>query len=288
MLWPGVEDLRIVRVPKRGDERGARLVHALARGHWRDGATPLKSSGDAGVFGCVLAGEEVVVKTMRIATARDRLRASMGATRLGRQWRGASILEKAGVRAAMPLVLLRGYDDADSIVETLVIERVAGKSLLEHLRDRDLLYEETRALTESMAVDLEAMWVRAFNRDHKPSNLVVERTEDGVRAVVVDTVGVRRLRGVASGSNAKLARMLASLWIEALGVGHPPTVREAYRLVCRVCDAPTPKGKKKPGWSRARSFGFARTMWALASDIVREHPDPTPKDSPFPDAHAGA
>lgn len=288
MLWPGVEDLRIVRVPKKGDDLGARLAHALARDNWCDDALPLKSTHDAGVFASLLAGEDVVIKTMRLASAKDRFRASIGATRLGRQWSGAELLEKTGVRAARPLALLRGFDDAGVIVETLIIERVVGKTLLEHLRDRDLFYDEVQTLTESMAVDLEAMWVRAFNRDHKPSNLVVERTDEGVRAVVVDTVGVRKLRGLASGSNAKLARMLASLWIEAVGVGYPPTVREAYRLVCRVCDAPTPKGKKKPGWSRQRSFGFARTMWALASDIVRDHGDPTPKDSPFPDAHAGA
>ena len=288
MLWPGVEDLRISRVPKKGDDLGARLAHALARDAWRDAALALKTTDDAGVFACLLAGQDVVVKTMRLASVKDRFRASVGATRLGRQWAGAELLETIGVRTARPLALLRGFDDSGAIVETLVLERVVGKSLLEHLRDKDLTADEVRSLTESMAVDLEAMWVRAFNRDHKPSNLVVERTDDGIRAVVVDTVGVRRLRGLASGSNAKRARMLASLWIEAVGVGHPPTILEAYRLVCRACDAPTPKGKRKPGWARQRSFGFARTMWALASDIVRDHGDPTPKDSPFPDAPAGA
>ena len=285
MLEPGVEDLRIVRVPKKGDELGARLAHALARSGWRAGATVLKDAESGSVFDADLAGTGVVIKTMRMTTAKERFRAGLGLTRLGRQWSGAELLEKIGVRTARPLALCRGFNDEGDIVETLILERIEGKSLLEHLRDRDLSDSEVRALTESMAVDLESMWVRAFNRDHKPSNLIVERTAEGVRAAVVDTVGVRRLRGLSSGSNAKLARMLASLYIEAVGVGHPPTTRAAYRLVCRVCDAPTPKGKRKPGWSRERSFGFARTMWALVTDIVRGHEDPTPKDSPFPDRH---
>ncbi|GAB4549934.1 MAG: hypothetical protein Tsb0013_11460 [Phycisphaerales bacterium] len=288
VLRPGVHDLRIVRVPKGGDDAGARLAHALTRGLWIDDATVLKDTPGATVFDATLAGTPVVIKTMRLDGLADRVRADAGLSRLMRQWRGAQLLEKSGVRTAAPLVMCRGFGEDGAIVETLVIERIEGRSLLEHLRDRDLTDDEVRALTESMAVDLEAMWVRAFNRDHKPSNLIVERTDTGVRAAVVDTVGVRRLRGLGAGSNAKLARMLASLWIEAVGVGCPPSVREAYRLVCRVCDAPTPKGGRKPGWSRRRSYGFARTMWALASDIVHAHGDPTPRDSPFPDRHGGA
>ncbi len=287
MLWPGTESLRIVRAPKGGDALGDGLAHALGSGQWRADALILKDSDDGTVIEAELAGTPVVLKTMALRTLGDRFKSGLGLSRHMRQWNGARTLEKAGVRAAMPLVMCRGFGERGEIIETLVLPRIEGKSLLEHLRDRDLTDAEVRSLTESLATDLEAMWLRAFNRDHKPSNLMIERTEEGLRAVVVDTVGVRRLRGLASGSNHKLSRMLASLWLEPTGARCPPTTREAYRLVCRVCDAPAPKGKKKPGWTVRRSFGFARTMWALASDIVREHGDPTPRDSPFPDRSRG-
>lgn len=287
MLYPGLEGARLIRVPKGDDALAHRIAAALARPTWREGAGVLKANDDGAVFDAVLSGTPVVVKTQRVRTLGDRLKGSLGVSRLMRQWNGAVTLDRVGVRAAMPLALLRGFGDDGGIVETLVLERVEGRSLLEHLRDEDLTHEEWRALIESMAVDLEAMWLRAFNRDHKPSNLIVVREGDAVRAVVVDTVGVRRLRGFGTGSNPRLARMLASLWIEAWGVGCPPSVGCAYRLVCRVCDAPTPKGKTKPGWTRAKGFGAARTMWGMAWAIVRDHGDPTPKDSPFPERHGG-
>jgi hypothetical protein len=287
MLWPGVENLRLTRVPRGGEERAVTLVRGLARAGWREGAGVLKGGDDGAVFDALVAGEGVVIKTRRVRTARDRLSSALGTSRLGRQWNGATALDAIGVRAAMPILLCRGVDEQGAIIETLVMERIEGKTLLEHLRDRDLEDAEVRALTESMARDLEAMWLRAFNRDHKPSNLVVAREGGDVRAVVVDTVGVRRNRGTAVGSNTRLARMLASLWIEPTGARCPARVREAYRLVCRVCDAPTPKGKKKAGWERRKAYGFARRLWSQARSIVEAHGDPTPRDSPFPIGRAG-
>ncbi len=283
MLWPPSQRVTALRTASGRADEAVAIQRALLSGDWRADAEVLKDAPGGCVFGAQIGGAGYVFKTQPVRTLRDRLRSSLGRSRLARQWRGAEALTKIGVRTARPLLLARGLDDAGQITEVLVIERLAGRSLLEHLRDDDLTTDELRALTESMAIDLEAMWLRAFNRDHKPSNLIVVPDDElGLRCAVVDTVGVRTLRGVRAGSDQKLARMLASLYIEPLGVGCAPGVRRWYRLVCRVCDAPAPKGKRKPGWSPRAAFGFARTLAARAGRIVTEHGDPTPKDNPFP------
>lgn len=281
MLWPGVDSLRVLRTPARGDDRATRLADALARGSWRDDAVTLKDNQDGSVIAATLAGTPVVLKTAIVRTVTDRLKSGLGLSRHERQWSGAITLEKIGVRAAQPLALCRGFDDEHRNVETLVIEHLEGRSLIEHLRDDDLSDDDWRALTQSLAHDFEAMWLRAFNRDPKPSNIVVVREEGDIRAAFVDTVGVRRLRGFGVGSNAKLARMLASLWIEPSGARCTPSVRRAYRLVCAVCDAPQPKGNTKPGWTKAGAYRAARRLWNMSAQTVREHGDPTPTDTPF-------
>ena len=283
MLWPPSERVTAVRTAAGSAEEAFVVQRALQQGTWRSGAAVLKESAGGCVFEAQIAGKSYVLKTHPVRTLQDRVRSSLGRSKLARQWRGAEILTTIGVRTAAPVLLARGLDESGELLEVLVIECLQGKSLLEHLRDDDLDANEQRLLTESMAVDLEAMWLRAFNRDHKPSNLIVVPDDDrGLRCAVVDTVGVRALRGVRAGSDHKLARMLASLYIEPLGTGCAPEVLCWYRLVCRLCDAPQPKGKRKPGWSTRAAFGFARTLAGRAGRIVNEHGDPTPKDNPFP------
>ena len=278
MTRPPTESIRLLRVASAGE--GA-LARALAEPGWERDAQVLKENEEGSVVAATLAGRAVVIKTMPLRTPADRIRSVANRSRLARQWRGALVLRKAGVRTAEPLALLQGVGGRGERVESLILERLEGRTLLEHLRDRDLTFDEAAQLVESMAGDLERMFFTAFNRDHKPSNLVVVRERGALRAVVIDTVGVRRLRGLSGASNTRLARMLANLVIEPMGVGCAPSVYWRHRLICRVCDYPRPKAQAKPGWSKPRARMFARRLMAMADELVRGHGDPTPKDNPF-------
>jgi len=175
-----------------------------------DGGSVLKwatdASREAGTHADA-ASRVLIAKTMR-QDGFDRLKCAAHASRLHRQWRGSERL--AGIAPTAPLIaLVRGQRDQQSVL-TLLMGEVPGPTLLEQMATgaADDLAEPVGSLLGRLTRS------RLFNRDPKPSNLIV--SPDGL--AMIDTVAIRRtLQPVRS-----LARMLAALVLEPTSVGCPP------------------------------------------------------------------
>lgn len=214
---------------------------------------------------------EVVIKVDPLDTPKKKLQALVRRTKAFRQWRGAALLERAGVRTAQPLAVLRGRS-ALGPCEMLVLASLPGRTLLEWAASPDLGVRDQHALAAEVGAWTRSLWQRdLFNRDHKPSNIVVYDLGEGRLACsLVDTVDVRRVAPLPLpwlGTETALEAMLAKLWIECAGCGLAP--RRA--LTARVCLAAAHGGSKT-----AR-----KQLWRDVYAIVRSHGDPRPKDDPL-------
>lgn len=283
---------------------------ALAMGvrseQWRAAARALKR--DARVI--VRAGDmpgtgaggafraRIVVKTWRLTRVKDLLNIALGRTQGLRHWRGAMLLTRLGVATAAPLALFRVGRE-----ETLVMREVPGKSLLAHLDEwergvGDLRAGEAGAIARAVGAQVrrlaDAGW---FNRDNKPSNLIVidhgapgtapgtapgaapgtaPGTAPGVRPgtgtgthaggrfeiALIDVVGIRRDRLRVGG-----LRMLVSLMLEPMGVGRAP--RRAMRMrTLKEASGGAPLAARK-------------SAWRAVEQAIDEHGDPTPRINPL-------
>jgi len=264
-----------------GEPRGAWLAALTAPGAL-EGAEVLKREGEDWVAAATLrvAGVDrrVVVKRRRGRGVVEGIKTLAGAGRLMRQWRGSTWLAARGIATARPLALLRRWGPSCG-EEVLVMERLEGPSLLECLASRGLTRGQERALAEEVG-RMAARMVAAgrYNRDHKPSNLIVTGVDERSATVaVIDAVAIR----VSVGGLRGLERMLASLVIEPTGCGHPPTAWEMRRVVRAaagelVARVPTFRGREG-----ARVGALARVLWRAAAEVVEGHGDPTPRVDPL-------
>ncbi len=153
-------------------------------------------------------------------TVAGRLKSFLRCSRAFRHWRGAAWLAEHGFRTAACYSLLRGrvtWRGPGIDKEILIMEALPGKSVLHHLADRDLGVGQEHALARAlgrMLADLAR--AGAYNRDGKPSNLIVTRT-DPPEIAVIDCVAIRAARG----ASMPLERSAARLLIEPRGVGCP-------------------------------------------------------------------
>ncbi len=140
-----------------------------------------------------------------------------GGSRAQRQWRGAELIEKAGVATSTPLALLRGRTgDGPGMGEWLALEFLSGDAVIDLLNRGGLSQQAERALAERLGALVRTLVTAGvFNRDHKLSNLV--RRPDGAIGVI-DTVGVRKTRD----QRRACARMLAAMVYESHGLGLLP------------------------------------------------------------------
>jgi len=262
----------------------ARAVAALVSdGEWAERAEVLKENQRTSVLAGTLAlrdpaGEEheapVVVKTQRLDRAKDLWSRLFGSTRLLREWRGSELLRHAGVPAARPFVLYRGDGEGGRARESLLSERLPGRTLLEWMAlsgtDGGLTGAQERAVATEVGRQV-ALIARAglVNRDHKPSNLIAaEPAGEALRVGVIDAAGVRTCRDAQSA----VRRMLFALTVEPIGAG--VSARSALRMrALRSC---------------LRELGAAdtlreeaRRLWREIEEMLRDHGDPTPEDDPL-------
>ncbi|QOJ00181.1 MAG: hypothetical protein HRU70_06645 [Phycisphaeraceae bacterium] len=177
----------------------------------------IKRDGGVSVHRARMVGRDVVVKCWELGSVWSRLKSAWRVSRAYRHCRGSERLAGAGVRVARPMVLAtdRGWRR-----EVLVMEALGGPSVLEVAAGRaGLSAREEHAV--GLAVGRQVAWLAlqgVFNRDHKPSNLIVTSAdEEDAEVSVIDTVDVRRGKGMGGAY-----RMLAMLVIEPTGVGVAP------------------------------------------------------------------
>jgi tRNA A-37 threonylcarbamoyl transferase component Bud32 len=261
VLWAGREEL------------ASAWREALADRPWVRGER-IKMDGDRGVWRTSALGSVVCVK-VRPARGLRRARAGLGLTDLGRSVRGAHLLARAGVGCAR--VFAHALVGAD---EVLVTEWLEGPTLLERLASGD---EVGRASMLDRAGDLIGHQLRAglFNRDHKPSNVIVTSADGSLG--LVDVGGVRRTMRSGSGMVVCGARMCASVAIEPMGVGYGLSEAELDLVVASAAAAAcSGVVSVSPGYLRPR-------MARLVRRLIETHGDATPRVDPLRSAsgHAG-
>ncbi|MEQ9616573.1 MAG: hypothetical protein RLN60_00915 [Phycisphaerales bacterium] len=221
-----------------------------------ENAELLKEDERTSVFGGEASVGPVVVKTMRVDRLKDRASAVLGRTRLMRQWDGWEVLRPHGIESPDCYALVRDGD-----VETLVMRRVWGKTLLRHIEECGSDLVTRRKLCGVVADFLDSLeHPDAFLRDGKPSNLIV--SDDFQHLWAIDTVDVRR--GAKPEDRLK---QFAMLLIEPIGLGHSVAHTDRLRVL-RDLFALTvlPISEEwDTGWKK---------NWRAVEKIIEAHDDP--------------
>jgi len=229
----------------------------------------------------VFAYESLILKVHTPSGWLDRLRTRRQHGRLARQVQGAALLASARIFA--PRTLAHGMASwSGQIVEILVIERIAGQTLLQLLAaPRGNPSAEHNAADRAGELIARLLMAGLFNRDGKPSNLIVA-SEQG-HLCVIDSVGVRPLRTKREWHEA-MARMLSSLLIEPLGVGllvrRTLARRVLYSMHRCLWALQAEPGDDKPmdeSWETQSS----RAAWAMTAKQIAAHGNLRPKVSPL-------
>lgn len=259
------------------------------------GARVLKRDDDVLVIRDEIAGERVVVKRWRMDFG-ARLKGLVKMSRAWRHWRGAGRLSRAGVRTAEPLVL--ALVDGD---EVLVMRAIEGPTLLEVMAE--IAGKANVNANGNVSVNVNVKqggehWGVAgqhdlarlvgelvarlagggfFNRDLKPSNVIVTRGHNGRPALaVIDCVAIRRSsERRCSEVYMNTLRMVSMLVIEPIGCGVLPRRSLRFRALIAALHEFT---RSLP---HAQASQARRTCWQSVAQIVEKHGDPTPRVNPL-------
>ena len=203
---------------------------------------------------------DCVIKVEPLNTTGKLFRSLLHRTKAWRQWRGAALLRGSDIPCTPPRAILRGSGPSGR-VEAFVGGWIEGPTVLERLADPELTRAERRRLAELVGRQIGRMWrgrgggTGLFNRDHKPSNLVVlnggpdDERNDGI--AVLDTLDIAR--GV-SRSEVEQRAMMRSLVRECIGCGVLPPMSARARVV-RLAHSGL-------GVGRGRWRSMYRRVWA--------------------------
>ncbi len=267
----------MLRVTRATVADPARVAALVSSGAWLERATVLKRDKRSSVLAGRIDSLPVVVKCLLLDRPHHAFAMLLARTRGHRQWRGARLLASRGFASPELLVLSRGKRAGGllawgrNFIETIVMERVEGPTLLEVIAGRapeiDAAAPRHTKLARA-AGELVAAMSRAGlrNRDLKPSNIIVTPSPHPVAAhrpftlVQIDTVGVERR------TDADRSEMLFRLFVECVGTGNTPRRALRWRAALAATD-------NEP----AR----ARVLWRDVEARLRRHGDPTPRVNPL-------
>jgi hypothetical protein len=138
---------RIQRIAQ--GESAAAWVGALATFDPKT-ARVLKQEGTSAVYQTQLLGRDVVVKNRELRGLKERVKLWRELTRGFRHWNGANWLIDNGVATAKPWVLATQRGPR-TLREWLVLELLPGKTLIQHIADRDLSVRQEHAVARQLA-----------------------------------------------------------------------------------------------------------------------------------------
>lgn len=264
----------------RGEDPAAWL-RALADPSWLASSQLLKDEpGSSWVRRATINGRDVVVKCRYLNTLPRRLKSALGYGHGDKHWRGAARLAMKRIPTATPIVLARGIGEAQPC-ELIILNYLSGPTLLQVLDDiargRGPSVRTQHAIAAAAGATIPTLLsARLWNRDHKPSNLIVlDADSASPRIALIDDVGLRRY-GWMGIDGLEGEEMLASLGIEPLGCACFPRRALWMRAVhgwIMPDDRPL-----APVDRRAVVHEIVRD----ASDLIAAHGNPRPKTNPLP------
>ncbi len=252
--------------PKLAQLRIRRTASSEDPAFWRDAlarvgqATTLKAdTDDSWVRRLTLPDERLaVIKCRPLVSSGDRLKARLGQGRARRHWRNARWLANAGIRTATPYAIATARQ-GNRPVELLAMEHLPGRTLLEHLHAPHPCARRQHRIARAAGATVARLdALQRYNRDHKPSNLIVVDEASAPRTAIIDCVAIRRGRN--------LERMLTSLLLEPIGCACPARRALWFVALHAVCRGDRP---------------FMRDCIATVSERIEAHGDPTPHVNPL-------
>jgi hypothetical protein len=267
----------MLRVTRATVADPARVAALVASGAWLERATVLKRDKRSSVLAGRVDSLPVVVKCLLLDRPHHGFAMLLKMTRGHRQWRGALRLASRGFATPELLVLSRGKIAGGMLawgrnyIETIIMERVEGPTLLEVIARRALEIDAApphQARLARAAGELVAAMSRAGlrNRDLKPSNVIVTPSPLTVAAyrpftlVQIDTVGVEER------TDADRSEMLFRLLVECVGTGHTPRRALRWRAALAAADNVPER---------------ARVLWREVETRLARHGNPTPRVNPL-------
>ena len=271
---PPMAGSRVIKIAPGED--GQAWADTLSDRAWRDQAELLKRDNDVSVWRAQMLGRGVVVKCWSLNRLKRRLQVIVGATPAARQWRGAAWLQEHEIPTADPFVIVRTTFDGQP-TECFVMRALIGETVFDHLAGGDLTVRQEHALARLIGRQIAQITLHnRFNRDHKPSNLIVTRTGDPTPIVaVIDSVAIRR----ATRKLDHLCSMLADLAIEPTGCGCPPRRTLAMRCVLEALASMVSDGQpndEDPATLR-------NEVWAAVMSVMARRGDLPPRIAPLAD-----
>ena len=265
---------RVIKIAPGED--GQAWADALSDPAWRQSAELLKRDDGVSVWRTRMLGHDVVVKCWSLDRLKRRLQVIVGATPARRQWRGAAWLQEHEIPTADPFVIVRTTLDG-RLTECLVMRALIGETVLDHLAGGDLTIRQEHVLARLIGHQIAQITLHnRFNRDHKPSNLIVMRTDNPTPTVaVIDSVAIRR----ATRSHDHLCSMLADLAIEPTGCGCPPRRTLAMRCVLEALAGMFSDGRPKD----KDPATLRNEVWAAVMSVMARRGDLTPRINPLAD-----
>lgn len=255
----------------------------------------------------------IILKLQHPASPLDHLKALFRQSRLWRQYRNARWLIDHRLPTAQPLAMLSLRDHPHLPAGTyLAMHALDGQTLLDHLahiarlpaitvgdavRAQHALADAAGALVANL---LRAQPPKArprYNRDHKPSNLIVTAiSPDHAELAIIDTVAIDP-HPALSHPTLPLRRMLFALIVEPLGCGVLPRrallMRGLYAYLRRewAIDPGFPSMSQPPRdqppvalsgltfdqWAR----DSVRSLWPAILQTLQAHGDPRPRINPL-------
>jgi hypothetical protein len=228
----------------------------------------LKDASDRAVWR-ITTSTEIITLKCRHETLLTRIRYLLHRSPLHREIRGSALLTRHNIRAVTPLAIYRGQG-----VQCLALRHVPGRTLLECIADPALTCTQRRGIARAVGTQLRHMCQQGLlNRDHKPSNLIVdEHAPTSPTITLIDPAGVF----LAPVPGWGLQQMLASLFIEPSGCGIPPTPRDIVRVLHEVIRGTNAAGA--PGFGH---WPTVRDLLGAARDLVIAHGNAKPTDNPL-------
>jgi hypothetical protein len=271
---PGHAGIKVLRATLADPLRIAALVSSS---QWLSRVTVLKRDRRSSVLAGRIDSLPVVVKSLLHNRPSDGFSMVFGTTRGLRQWRGAKRLASRGFATPELLVLSRGKCGgrfqlwAGNFVETLVMERLEGPTLLEVIAGRapgiDAAHPRHARLARA-AGELVAAMSRAGvrNRDLKPSNLIVLPSPPEIAPHRAWTLAQIDTVGVQVRPDADHGEMLFRLLVECVGTGNTPSRTLRWRAALAAANGDSAR---------------AKTLWRNVESRLARHGDPTPKVNPL-------
>lgn len=179
------------------DAAARQLIRRLVE---RSPDTTLKDDPRSTVTRHDLDGRSWVVKRYHLSMAKRLVYGVVRRTPPWQEWSGARSLASTGIRMSRPLALIHP--------DRLVLSHHAGRTLHDWMRETSDRHKRLNVARGVGAQIGRITGAGLINRDHKPSNLIVDAAcEVGdAEPVLIDPAGLRRR------TPAKLLRMLAVLY----------------------------------------------------------------------------